>query len=97
VDVLFPTDGRHTVVHAPAGRRTLRLGGYVLVILEAPAGAALHLLATTAQASAPDPGPTLAVRLVAGRPFRRARLAVRLAPRAPGADPGILAARLHAA
>jgi hypothetical protein len=94
VDVHLPSWGEDAVIdvhrrdgsHGPlAGPVALddvahvELGGrYAATPLSRPTGAVLLPVATVPQQTAPHPGPTLAIRIVAGVPFARAGLAVRL-------------------
>jgi len=55
--------------------------GYVATPLSRPPGATLLPVATAPQPTDPNPGPTLAIRLVAGAPFEATSLTVRLSPR----------------
>jgi hypothetical protein len=67
--------------------------GYVIVPLDRPA-ARLRLLRPEPQDSAPDPGPTLAVALLARARLRPLRFAVRIAPARAG-EAADVAARLR--
>lgn len=67
--------------------------GYVIVPLDPPA-ARMRLLHPEPQDSAPDPGPTLAIALLARSPLRPLRFAVRIAP-ASRAEAASVAARLR--
>ncbi len=94
VDVHLPTWGAGATieVHGPDGGRAplagavalagvarVELGGrYTATPLSRPPGALLLPLATVPQPTAPRPGPTLVIRLVAGAKFLRTGLAVRL-------------------
>jgi hypothetical protein len=49
--------------------------------LSRPAGAAVHVMRPAPQASAPDPGPTLAVQLERNARFDRTAFTARLTPR----------------
>ena len=71
-----------------------RFGGYVVVPVRAPAGATMRVIQPRRQSSAPDPGPTLSIRL--GRESRAARfdLGVRLAPASSESEAAAVAARL---
>jgi hypothetical protein len=94
VDVHLPSWGADAVIdvhrrdgtHAPMAEAValadvarVELGGrYEATPLGGPPGAVLLPVATTPQPTAPRPGPTLAIRLVAGAPFAHTGLAVRL-------------------
>jgi hypothetical protein len=75
-------DGTHAPMAeavALADVARVELGGrYEATPLGGPPGAVLLPVATTPQPTAPRPGPTLAIRLVAGAPFAHTGLAVRL-------------------
>jgi hypothetical protein len=55
--------------------------GYTVAPLDRPPGATLIPIATAPQPTDPNPGPTLAIRLVAGGHFATTSLTVRLTPR----------------
>ena len=57
-----------------------RRGGYTVVPLGAPGRGVLHTIHPRWQHTNPHPGPTLAIRLVAHRRFRRATITLRLIP-----------------
>jgi hypothetical protein len=67
--------------------------GYVIVPLDPPA-ARMRLLQPEPQDSAPDPGPTLAIALLARAPLRRMSFAARIAP-ASLTEAASVAARLR--
>jgi hypothetical protein len=58
-----------------------RYSGYTVTPLSRPAGAAVHVMRPAPQASAPDPGPTLAVQLERNARFDRTAFTARLTPR----------------
>jgi hypothetical protein len=60
--------------------RRLRVGGYDVAPLSAPAGAELIALPVGAQVTAPEPGPTALVRLPGNGELRHLRFAVRITP-----------------
>jgi hypothetical protein len=75
--------GGRTLALAAAARVALgrgRLGGYSVVPLHRPAGAVLLPVATSRQPTDTDPGPTLAIRLIARGHVGRVSLSVRLRP-----------------
>jgi hypothetical protein len=95
VDVLLPSYGRDagiavqgedgavaplTVPRALEGVARVQVGGYGVTPLGAPGGALLLAVPGTAQVTAPEPGPTLFVRLVAGAELRRVGFGVRITP-----------------
>ena len=55
-----------------------RHGGYRVLPLSRPKGAAVHLMRPAAQDSAPDAGPTLAIQLERGARFTHTALSVRI-------------------
>jgi hypothetical protein len=57
-----------------------RYGGYSVAPLTRPAGAAVHVMRPAPQASAPDPGPTLAVQLERAARFTRTAFTARITP-----------------
>ena len=57
-----------------------RYGGYTVAPLTRPAGAAVHVLRPAPQASAPNPGPTLAVQLERSARFSRTAFTARVTP-----------------
>ena len=59
--------------------------GYAMTLLSRPTGALLFPVATAPQPTDPHPGPTLAIRLVAGAELRATSLAVRISPRCAAA------------
>jgi hypothetical protein len=69
--------------------------GYVVVVGDAPPGVTAHLLRPGGQSSAPDPGPTLALRLASRARVSRAALTVRIAPVHDGREAAATAARLR--
>ena len=60
--------------------------GYAVRLLRAPRGATISAVAVRGQSSAPDPGPSLAVRLARGTAWRSTGLTARLTP-----DPALAA------
>jgi hypothetical protein len=96
VDVLFPTGVRDAAVVAElrgGGERRVgtvrfplarvarfRVGGYVVVPRSRPRGAMVHVLQPRPQASAPNPGPTLAIQLVRAGGERAASFRARVLP-----------------
>jgi hypothetical protein len=93
VDVHLPTWGTGAIEirtrdggHAPlsgvlplAGVLDLDLAGrYTVTPISRPGGAVVFPVATVPQPTAPHPGPTVGIRLVAGRTFERIGLAVRI-------------------
>ena len=72
-------------------------GGYVVVPRGATPRARVHLLHPAAQSSAPDPGPTLAVELLAGERLHRIDVTMRYAPARDAADAARVAAGLRSA
>ncbi len=58
-----------------------RYSAYTVVPLTKPAGAAVHVMRTAPQSSAPDPGPTLAIQLERGARFTHTALTVRITPK----------------
>jgi hypothetical protein len=87
VIVAHRSDGGRAPITGPvalAGVERLELGaaaGYTVTRLSGPRGATLFPVATAPQPTDPNPGPTLAIRLVAGSRPETASLAVRLRPR----------------
>jgi hypothetical protein len=69
-------------------------GGYVVVCLGA-AGLRARALRVGRQASAPRPGPTLAIELARGTGFSRAGLRVRIAPAASADEARVVAGSLR--
>jgi hypothetical protein len=80
-------DGSHAPLAGPvaladvAGVELGAEAGYAVTPLSRPPGALLLPVATAPQPTDPHPGPTLAIRLVAGTEPRAASLAVRITPR----------------
>ncbi|HTE62616.1 MAG TPA: hypothetical protein VK631_19825 [Solirubrobacteraceae bacterium] len=80
-------DGTHAPLAGAvplAGVDRVELGaeaGYAVTPLVRPPGAVLFPVATAPQPTDPNPGPTLAIRLVAGPHVRATSLAVRISPR----------------
>jgi hypothetical protein len=70
-------------------------GGYVVVPHGSRPRARAHLLHPAAQSSAPDPGPTLAVELLAGERLHRIDVTMRYAPARDAAAAARVAARLR--
>jgi hypothetical protein len=70
-------------------------GGYVVVPSATRPHARAHLLHPAPQSSAPDPGPTLAVELLAGERLRRVDLTMRYAPARDAAAAARVGARLR--
>lgn len=80
-------DGRRVRVGARLSLKRIRYfhvmsddGGYIVKPRTRPAGAAAHLMSTRPQASAPRPGPTLAIQLARAARFDTAGLLVRIVP-----------------
>jgi hypothetical protein len=80
-------DGSHAPLAGPvaladvAGVELGAEAGYAVTPLSRPPGAMLLPVATAPQPTDPHPGPTLAIRFVAGTEPRAASLAVRITPR----------------
>jgi hypothetical protein len=69
--------------------------GYVVVPIGTPAAGLAHVMRPKRQASAPRPGPTLAVQIARQGRFRRTSLAARIAPAASADQAATVAKRLR--